>query len=66
MNNNLNNWDDAQNSLTSISINLKSTTVKLIDNIPNKINIEQGTKNIISDDNKNVIKVKRYILYIKK
>ena len=37
MNNNLNNWDDAQNSLTSISINLKSTTVKLIDNIPNKI-----------------------------
>lgn len=66
MNNNLNNWDDAQNSLTSISINLKSTTVKLIDNIPNKINIEQGTKNIISDDNKNVIKVKRQILYIKK
>lgn len=64
--NNILNWDYSQNSKTSINTNLRSTTVKLIDNEPKKIKIEQATKNIISDDNKNIIKVKRQILYIKK
>lgn len=64
--NNILNWDYSQNSITSINTNLRSTTVKLIDNEPKKIKIEQATKNIISDDNKNIIKVKRQILYIKK
>lgn len=66
MNNFINNWDSLQTSITDTNINLKSTSPKFINNVPKRINIEQRTKNIISDNNKNVIKVKRQILYIKK
>ena len=66
MNNFINNWDSLQTSITDTNISLKSTSPKFINNVPNQINIEQRTKNIISDGNTNVIKVKRQILYIKK
>lgn len=67
MNNFINNWDISQTSTTDINMKLKSVgNPQFINIVPKQINIEQRTKNIISDSNTNVIKVKRQILYIKK
>lgn len=67
MNNFINNWDISQINTTDINMKLKSVVnPQFINIVPKQINIEQRTKNIISDSNTNVIKVKRQILYIKK